>query len=385
MTIQSIITEILLYFFLSISAFYIFLLVAYNVAWFRSKTWSAIRKQPSTRVSVIVPARNESENIIKCLEGMSSQDYPAVLFEIIVADDSSTDNTVLLVNDFIQKHSLKNIRLIELSNSKISHKKQAITEAIRVSEGDLIVTTDADCIVSPRWVSTIVEYYETFEPVIMVGLVRFYDEKTIFQKLQSLEFLSLIVSGITSIKLGFPIICNGANLAYSKKAFDEVGGYESNQKYASGDDVFLLHKMKKKFPHRITFIKNYEALVKTKPQKSLLDFISQRRRWISKSSGYQDPGIIITALIIYLFNLSILVSGILSIFNPVYFQMFLFALLTKLFIDFPLLAGISCFVKKKNLLLYYLPLQLVYILYVIIIGITGNIGSYTWKGRKCNR
>ncbi|MFA4853127.1 MAG: hypothetical protein WC599_11465, partial [Bacteroidales bacterium] len=76
------------------------------------------------------------------------------------------------------------------------------------------------------------------------------------------------------------------------------------------------------------------------------------------------------------------VSGILSMFNPVYFQMFIFALLTKLLIDFPLLAGISCFVKKKNLLFYYLPLQLVYILYVIIMGITGNIGSYKWKGRK---
>ena len=376
------VTEILLYLFFGITVFYILLLVAYNVAWFRSKTYLITGNPPKTRVSVIVPARNESENIIKCIESISFQDYPSELFEIIVADDFSTDNTVLLVNDFIKKHSLKNIYLVELLNSRISYKKQAITEAMRVSKGDLVITTDADCIVSPRWISTIVEYYETFDPVIMVGLVRFYDEKTIFQKLQSLEFLSLIVSGIASIKLGFPIICNGANLAYSKKAFDEVGGYESNQKYASGDDVFLLLKMKKKFPHRISFIKNYEALVKTKPQKSLLDFISQRRRWISKSSGYQDPGIIITALTVYLFNLSILVSGILSMFNPVYFQMFIFALLTKLLIDFPLLAGISCFVKKKNLLFYYIPLQFIYIFYVVIIGITGNFGSYTWKERK---
>ncbi len=382
MTIQSIITEILLYLFLGITVFYILLLVAYNVAWFRSKTYLITGNPPKTRVSVIVPARNESENIIKCLESISSQDYPSELFEIIVADDFSTDNTVSLVNDFIKKHSLKNIRLVELLNSEISYKKQAITEAMRVSKGDLVITTDADCIVSPRWISAIVEYYETFDPVIMVGLVRFYDEKTIFQKLQSLEFLSLIVSGIASIKLGFPIICNGANLAYSKKAFDEVGGYESNEKYASGDDVFLLHKMKKKFPGRVAFIKNYEALVKTKPQKSLSDFISQRRRWISKSSGYQDPAIIITALIVYLFNLSILVSGVLSMFNPVCFLVFIFALLTKLFIDFPLLAGISCYVKKKNLLLYYIPLQFIYIFYVVIIGITGTIGSYTWKGRK---
>jgi cellulose synthase/poly-beta-1,6-N-acetylglucosamine synthase-like glycosyltransferase len=376
------ITEILLYFFFGIAFLYILLLIAYNIAWFRSKTYSIIGNPPKTRVSVIVPARNESENIIKCLESISFQNYPSELFEIIIADDSSTDNTILLVNDFIKKHLLKNIHLIEPSNSNIHYKKQVITEAMRGSKGELIITTDADCIVSPRWISTIVEYYEMFNPVIMVGLVSFYNEKTTFQKLQSLEFLSLIVSGFASIKLGFPIICNGANLAYSKKAFVEVGGYETNQKYASGDDVFLLLKMKKKFPHRITFIKNYDALVKTKPQKSFLDFISQRRRWVSKSSGYRDPGIIITALIIYIFNLSILVSGILSIFNPAYFQMFVFALLTKLLIDFPLLAGISSFVKKKSLLVYYLPLQLIYILYVVIIGITGNIGSYIWKGRK---
>ncbi|HNW99599.1 MAG TPA: glycosyltransferase [Bacteroidales bacterium] len=378
---MNLISEILVYFIFCISICYALLILIFNFSWFHIKTFSTSLKNVNTKLSVILPVRNETENIIQCLEKIYKQNYPAELFEIIVVDDSSTDNTVELVNSFIRKNNLIKITLIELSKLNLSSKKQAIAEAVKVAEGDIIVTTDADCIMQPYWLKTIAEFYEKHKPEMIIGPVCFYNEKNIFQKMQSLEFLSLIASGAASSNLGFPIMCNGANLAYEKSAFIKLNGYNLNDKYSSGDDVFLMHQIKNKLKGKIVFLKNYDALVQTQPQQTFSSFLNQRKRWVSKSHGYSDIPTILIALLVFLFNTSIVFTGIFSIFFLPFLNLFLFIFVLKIIIDFPLLTGISAFMKNKKLMLYYIPLQLIYPIYIFISGAMGLFGKYEWKNR----
>ena len=378
---MSAIIEISIFYFLGILICYALLILFFNVSWFSIKTYATSEKPLKTKVSVVLPVRNESENILQCLEKISSQNYPTELFEIIVVDDSSTDNTVDLVREFISRKFSIKITLLELSKLNLSSKKLAITQAVNVSTGEIIITTDADCTMVPDWIKSLVEYYEEYKPAMIIAPVCFNDEKNVFQKMQSLEFLSLISSGAASVKLGIPAMCNGANLVYEKKAFLKVGGFDKNNKYASGDDVFLMHKIKSSLNGKIAFIKNYNSVVQTKPQPNLNYFFNQRKRWVSKSRGYTDFPTILIALIVYLNNLSIILCLAFSIFYPMFLKYLLLIFALKFIIDFPILLGISTFTKKKKLMYFYIPLQIAYPVYVVVIGIMGLFGNYQWKDR----
>jgi cellulose synthase/poly-beta-1,6-N-acetylglucosamine synthase-like glycosyltransferase len=362
-------------------ACYALLIIAYTFGWFSIRTWKRSGGKPTTKVSVIVPARNESENITSCLESIIAQTFPVSLYEIIIVDDSSDDNTVEVVKAFINKSSLNNIRLIELSDKNIHGKKQVISEAISVSNGDLIITTDADCSVSENWISSIVEYYERYKPAMIAGPVCFTEGRNLFQQMQGLEFLSLISSGAAAMQLRMPIMCNGANLAYEKKAFIEAGEYDANNKYTCGDDIFLMLALKKTAKRKIAFIKCRDAIVHTPAQLTMKDFTNQRRRWASKSRGYTDAVIISVALLVFLFNLSLIASAVLAIFSKAFLPVFLIGFIIKIALDFPMLLGITSFVKQKKLLLFYFPLQLVYPFYIIFTACFGMFGKFEWKKR----
>ncbi|NTW32999.1 MAG: glycosyltransferase [Bacteroidetes bacterium] len=374
--------EILSYVFVFILLCYVILIGTYNISWFKIKTWKSKITEPHTKVTVIVPARNESENISACLKNICSQNYPADLFEIIIVNDSSTDNTAELVNDFIKTNSNYKISFIEHSGNKNSGKKQAITEAIKVAQGDLIITTDADCVMNTKWIASVVEYYETYKPAMIIGPVKFYNEKGFFQKIQSVEFLSLIASGAASVQIGAPIMCNGANLAYERKIFTDVSGYSSPKNYASGDDVFLMHKIKKFTDRKIAFIKCKDAFVETKAQNTFRDFVNQRKRWVSKSVGYTDFATIASAFIVLLLNLFLVISFILTLFFNEFQSIFVIIFVSKFIIDFPILLGALSFAGKIKNLYFFLPLQLIYPLYIIGIGIAGLFGKFEWKNRK---
>jgi len=375
---------IIVFYLITISCgLYVLLMLYFSYGWFSLGIYNRNYRNPSTPVSVIIPARNERKNILNCLDDIVKQDYPAGLFEIIVVDDASEDNTSKLVERFIAEHPETHVRLIKLADAhKNSSKKRAITEGVQQAKGTLIVTTDADCRMNEKWLSTIVNYYETYGVSMIVGPVNLDNENTFFKKIQSLEFLSLIAASAASVTLNNPILCNGANLAYEKDVFEKVKGFKGNEKFASGDDVFLLQKVKRKLHERIGFIRNVDAIVYTEPESSLKDFIRQRTRWISKSRGYKDPFTIAVAIIVYLFNLLLLTGLVLGFIYPLFLKAVLLFFIVKLFVDLPILGGISFFVGQSSLLLYYLPLQVINIFYVSFIGIWGNFVKYKWKGRR---
>ena len=339
--------------------------------------------EPQTFISVIIPARNEAQNIGKCIEAILAQKYPKHLLEIIVVDDHSEDDTAGVVNA-ISAPQVKCINLKEFVGEAkiIAYKKAALTAGISKSKGTLIVTTDADCIAQENWLQNIAAIYEKEHPVMVVAPVRFSCDNSLLQRFQLIDFMSMqgITAAAHNLKLGN--MCNGANLAFSKAAFLKVNGYEGVNNIASGDDYLLMVKLNNSMAGRIEYLKSDQAIVSTPPQSDWGSFMQQRIRWSSKTGKYNDARLTMILILVYLFNLSFLVLAILGIFNPVYLQWLLVMLFIKILVEHLFLVPIARFFGKKNELVYFILLQPVHIIYIVIAGFLGFIGGYKWKGRR---
>jgi cellulose synthase/poly-beta-1,6-N-acetylglucosamine synthase-like glycosyltransferase len=333
----------------------------------------------STKVSIIVAARNEEEIIANTIEDLLKQGYPKILTEIIIIDDHSTDHTANIISSYAGQ-AVKLISLNE-SNALNSYKKKAIQTAIGQCKGDLIITTDADCRMGHNWLETIVAYYEQNDFKMISSPVAYFQEKSFFERAQSLEFLYLIGLGASTIGNNKPSTCNGANLAYEKKAFYEVGGFTGIDDLASGDDELLLHKMAARYGNKIGFLKNEEAIVYTHAKHTLVEFIHQRKRWASKSTRYKNKGIIVLGVTVWVFNLSIILNLLGGIFLISLLKVAVAQLLLKIVMEFLFLIGVTKFAGRQKLLMLLPVLNIMHILYIVYIGIAGNSGKYNWKGR----
>jgi cellulose synthase/poly-beta-1,6-N-acetylglucosamine synthase-like glycosyltransferase len=349
------------------------------------KGWSALKRpnlsqQPcKTKVTVLIAARNEEDNIAETIDDLLSQDYPHELTEIIIVDDHSTDNTAHIILSYANR----GVKLLQLKEDQAlnSYKKKAITEAIARSTGDLLVATDADCRMGSQWLSTVVGYYETYNPVMISSPVTYFYEKTFFERLQTLEFSFLIGIGAAFIGNGRASTCNGANLAYRKDVFYEVGGFKGIDNLASGDDELLLQKVAKVYPGRIGFLKDREAIVYTYAKPDLSAFIQQRRRWASKSTHYKDKKIVALAVGIWLFNLSLLFNAVGGMFYSGFYKILGIELLLKMLFEGTFLISVTSFFNRKSLVKWLLLLSPIHIFYVVYVGLIGNSRKYAWKGR----
>ena len=347
--------------------------------WHRLVYFTSQKSDPHTRVSIIVAARDEEANINKTIDDLIAQQYPEALTEIIIIDDHSTDRTA----EIVLSYSDRNVKLIKLNEDRAlnSYKKKAIQTAIGTCTGDLIITTDADCRMGLDWLATIVNLYEEKNYKMISSPVAYFQEKSFFERLQSLEFLYLIGLGASTIGNKQPSTCNGANLAYEKATFYEVGGFQGIDDLASGDDELLLHKIAAKYPDKIGFLKNREAIVYTHAKETLSSFIQQRKRWASKSTRYKNKAIIVLGVLIWIFNLSILSNFITGLFIPGFLTVMFYQLLVKMLLETLFLWDVTGFAKRRSLLILIPVLNVLHIIYIVYIGIAGNSGKYNWKGR----
>jgi poly-beta-1,6-N-acetyl-D-glucosamine synthase len=379
---------------------YSILIIYYWRAWNSIPPFVSDSDQPAIKISVIIPARNEQENIAFLLKALSQQSYSAELTEILVVDDHSTDETAEIVRKF------PSVRLLHLGDDPDnSYKKKAIETGIAAAEGELIVTTDADCIPTPLWLETIARCRIKTKAVFIAAPVSFIPPKEhsdsmlnsefdtyndtivrsdnfILTGLQELDFL--VLQGITgaSVYKKFHSMCNGANLAYDRKVFYEVKGFDGIDDIASGDDMLLMHKIWKKYPSSICFLKSPDAIVSTQPMKTWSAFINQRIRWASKATYYEDKRIFAALLLVYLFNLSFLVLLVAGFFN-MWFWIVLGALWAlKTLVEIPFVYSIARFFGKRDLLSWFFFFQPLHIGYTIISGLFGQFGKYEWKGRR---
>jgi cellulose synthase/poly-beta-1,6-N-acetylglucosamine synthase-like glycosyltransferase len=332
--------------------------------------------------TVLIPARNEAPNISNCLDSLVNQNYPRDKLEIIVIDDDSEDNTGEIVESYSSKYPY--IRLIHLGQCPpgVSPKKRALQVGVEAAEGEIILTTDADCWASPNWISEMITHFEP-EVGMVIGYVGFSkaSEKKLFHKIQSLEFIGLTMAGIGSAGAGDPIIANGANLAFRRSVFKQVGGYRGEDHIISGDDDLLLQKIDQTTNWDIKAGISPGSFVFTQPLSGIFTFIKQRIRWASKGLVYKKRGLVLLLLATYLLYLLLFISLPFSILFIVQYPYPIMAFLIKLIVDFLLILKAIALVGRQDLRKYFLITEILQVPYILYVGFAGIVGKFEWKGR----
>jgi cellulose synthase/poly-beta-1,6-N-acetylglucosamine synthase-like glycosyltransferase len=361
---------------------YVLLILLYRIGWNMQPNFQLSEIQPQIRVSVVIPARNESANIQDCLRSILTQNYPPEWIEIFVVDDHSTDNTVELAASLNE-----NVRVLSLSDTLNGRpgpgfKKMALAYGIQKSTGDLIITTDADCIAGADWIKNMAACFQQTNAAMIIAPVGYFAENSLCSLFQRIDFMTM--QGITaaSQRLGLGGMANGANLAFSRAAFERVGGYEGIDHLASGDDYLLLGKMRQHFPERIRYLKTPDAIVRTWAQPGWVAFLKQRIRWASKTGRYPDARLTAILSLVYIFNLSLLILAVASLWQSTLWKTLLLLLVTKTITELLLLFPVARFFRQRSSLWAFPLLQPLHIVYIVAAGFLGFFGTYEWKGRR---
>ena len=364
---------------------YFLLLVWFITGWRKLPNFNFVASDNAEyKFSIIISARDEAENIENTILDLAMQDYPSTHFEVLIINDSSDDDTLEIAEKLIKERSLQHFSVIDLEESKkiAVGKKVAIGKGVETAKYEWIVSTDADCRRSESWLSCLASFIAGNDVVFVSAPVSFHDEKSLFSKMQTLEFMSLIGIGAASIGHNRPTLCNGANLAYKKEIFKEVEAYADSMHLASGDDEFLLHKVSAKYPGKTGFLKHKQALVFTKAKAGMRDFFNQRKRWVSKSTDYKNWHETLMIWLVWLMHLFLLLNLALSPFDIKYMFTFIISFMIKLLAEFVFIFPLSRFFNKTSFLILYPFTAILYIFYVVIIPFAAVFGSFEWKGRK---
>jgi poly-beta-1,6-N-acetyl-D-glucosamine synthase len=317
-----------------------------------------VTSAPSTFVSVIIACRNEEKRLPALLDSLSLQDYPTELFEVIIIDDNSSDKSYETASG-----NKSPIQLTVLKN-KGRGKKEAVRTGISASNGSLILTTDADCTMGKSWIKTTAAFFEEYGPGLIISPVRLAGTRVFFGKFQELEYLSL--QGITagSAISGNGIMCNGANLAFTREVYlNNVANLHFE--LSTGDDVFMLHSLKKDKNSAIMWLESSDSIVSTASSHTIFSYLRQRKRWISKWRAYNDRFTILTGIFTFiaiLIQLSVFVS---LFFKISFIWLFVVILVIKSVPDFLILRNTAARYGKTKLMRWFLPAQLIYPVYVM--------------------
>lgn len=358
---------------------YALLIAFYQRGWRAAKDTSFTGARPEALLTVVVPARNEEKNIARLLIALQRQSYPKDRFEVLVVDDFSTDNTAGVV----RACGMLAVCLLQPEGDPASSsKKKAIARAVKAAKGELIVCTDADCIPSPDWLQVVNACYQATGAQFIAAPVQFLHNDSVLQEFQAIDFLTL--QGITaaSAATGFHTMCNGANLAYTKKAFEEVDGFSGIDKVATGDDMLLMYKIWKRYPQGVRYLKSRDAIIKTPPMLSWRDFVMQRRRWASKTLVYDDYRIIAVLGFIYLFNCLFFVLIGAAVLHPVYWWYVLGFWVLKTVIEWSFVSSVARFYNEQRLMRSFALFQPLHMAYTVVVGFISQFGKYEWKGRR---
>lgn len=342
--------------------------------------FSSEEVNPETGFSVIIPFRNEAENLPKILKTIEELHYPSELFEIIFVNDASEDTSEAIIYEVIQDSKLS-IQLLQNKRVSNSPKKDAISEAIKNSNFEWIVTTDADCELPKNWLKTFDFFISRNNSVMVCSPIIYKSNGSFIENFQQLDGISLQAVTIGSFGFKNPLLNNGANLAYRKDAFLKVNGFSGNDHIASGDDIFLLEKMKKLSLDMVHFLKSKDAVVSTRPQKTWKNVINQRVRWASKTSKQKNNASLFLGILVLLVNILILALPFFMLFNSEKLVVYLCFLLFKITTDYLVIRQAADFFDVKISLGKFLLQPFVYATVVLIVFAKSLRGNYSWKGR----
>lgn len=342
---------------------------------------------PKQGFSVIIPFRNEANNLPRLLESISQLTYPTTLYEVLLVNDASSDDSVACITAFSKEHPKITIKVLESIRVSSSPKKDAIQTAIETAAHAWIVTTDADCTVSPLWLNVLNAFIQENNCKLVAGPVALpYTATSFLQIFEQMDTLSLAGATMGGFGIGRPFLCSGAHLAYEKAAFIAVGGFQGNSHIASGDDHFMLEKFSATYPKQVHYLKSQEAIITTTFQENWTSFIRQRKRWASKSIGYTSVFTKGVGLFILLANVTFVVGVVLAFAKadtaalPFYILLFL-----KIIADVFLLYPAAQFFKNLKIFLWYPLCALWYPFISSYIALISLKGGFTWKGRYFKR
>lgn len=358
----------------SLAAIYIFGISLLVYGFFEVKQYQKTDLSPKTNFTIIVPFRNEKENLPHLLQSFSNLNYPKDLFEVILVDDSS--NEKFQVSHFT-------FHILQIENIRISNspKKDAITTAMQYVKKDWVITTDADCMVPENWLLTFDNYIQENKVSMLAGAVTYECENSFLDHFQQRDLTSLQGATIGSFGINKGFMCNGANFAYTKSIFEKLNGFEGNDKIASGDDVFLLQKAIEKFPDEVHYLKAKEAIVSTKPTETWKSLFYQRVRWAAKTSSYKSNFGKLLGLIVFFVNLSFVIVFFYFLLGFWSYSVFVLLAFFKFSVDFVLLYATSKFLSKNRIKSLLLS-SLLYPFFSSTVALYSLFGSYEWKDRR---
>lgn len=344
---------------------YLLLIVIFIRGWvktpfFDAEIISTQQESAQDKPSVVVCCRNEAHHLPALIEALKSQSYQS--FELIWVNDHSSDQTQQILEE-----SLIHFADAKIFQSPHPGKKQAQRTGIFAAQGDFIITTDADCIPASTWIETVIDFQLHQQADLIMAPVKFYRGRSLFTQIQQLEFATLVGSGMGAAGAGMPVFCNAANMAFTKQTWLDSAG-DLYEEELSGDDVFLLHSIKKR-KGKVAVLKSMQGMVVTGYQKTLKSFFRQRVRWASKSPKYKDGDTIVTGLIVTAINLLLPVLAVFAVFQSQWWWLFGVVFLLKLVIDTLFLITIRPFFQLKITALHVLLLSFLYPVYVIGVGV----------------
>jgi cellulose synthase/poly-beta-1,6-N-acetylglucosamine synthase-like glycosyltransferase len=362
-------TVVLACFFIIYFIFLVVLLTGWKSA-MQARKPSSPRGGKQPLISVVMPVRNEELTIWNALTCLGQQEYKH--FQVIVVDDASEDETFWVASHFEMSN-------LQVTRNRGSGKKAAITTGVALAKGSIIATTDADCSPPPEWLTLIREEFQDRKTMMVFGGVRMAGDETYFSALQEMEFSSLVGTAAATAGLGFPTLCNGANLAFRKKVFSEVKGYQGNLHIASGDDEFLMRKIHDRHPNAVRFMNNSRAVVQTVIQEDLISFMNQRVRWASKWRFNTDWRSKSLAVFVLVLQLAFIINFVL-LFSPRVLPS-LFVISVKMILESAFLLQVCRFLGTRWNWLAFFGLQVFYPFYVLTTGVASLCMPFNWKNR----
>jgi len=327
-------------------------------------------------VSVVVPLKNEEDHLPGLLDDLARQSFPDELLEVIFVDDHSGDSSASILAKWTGAHA--RFRYLSLPPG-VSGKKKALSYGIEYAEHDWIIQVDADCRLGPGFITAHMAFLEKHPSDLVAGIVTTGKGSGSFlESFERLDVLALAGSSAGSFGLGRPMMCSGANLAYSRKLHKETRSFDPENTVASGDDMFMMIGARK-LGRTLSFIGNRESIVRTDPQKDLPGLIAQRIRWGAKAGGYKMPDIQLLALLVSLCNISMLLMPLWIMLFSLWWPWLAGAWLIKTLADFVLLYKMTGITGSRSDLKLFLPVSLLYYPYFLLTMLGALRGRPVWK------
>ena len=363
---------------------YLLLIGSFTFGFDKVKTIPLEDLKAEIEFSIVIPFRNEVNFLPGLLDSILELNYDKHKFEILFIDDHSEDNSVELIRRKLNKTQI-DFRVLTNENPSASPKKEAITKAISHSKYEWIVTTDADCKLPKYWLDGFDCFIQKNDTKFIVAPVTYHNSTSFLKRFQLLDFLSLQGVSIGAFGIGKPILCNGANLAYTKALFYDLKGFDGNSTISSGDDIFMLQKAIPKYSEYIHYLKSESIIVRTVPQQNFKSLVSQRVRWAAKTSSYNSLFGKLTGMIVFLMNGFLVCSPLLVLANFISLKTLGYVFIIKLCIDFLLLFKTARFFNQESYLASFIFSSFMYPFFSVYVVFISVFKGYKWKDRAYNK